>query len=61
MKTAVILGTRPELNPVEECWRQTKDIVQANCIYPTFGAMVEEISNTLRAKKFRLNMVAYIC
>jgi len=52
---------RPELNPVEECWRQTKDIIQANRIYPTFESMKKEISKTLRAKRFKLNIVEYLC
>jgi len=51
---------RPELNPVEECWRQSKDIIQANRIYPTFEAMKKEISKTLRTKRFRLNIVKYL-
>jgi len=52
---------RPELNPVEECWRRIKDIIQANRIYPTFEGMKKEISKTLRTKRFRLNMVEYLC
>jgi transposase len=52
---------RPERNPVEECWRQTRDIIQANRIYPTFESMKKEISKTLRTKRFRLNIVEYLC
>jgi len=52
---------RPELNPIEECWRQSKDIIQANRIYPTFESMKKEISKTLRTKRFRLNIVEYLC
>ena len=52
---------RPELNPVEECWRQVKGIVQANRIYPTFQDMKKETSKTLRTKRFRLNIVEYLC
>jgi len=52
---------RPELNPVEECWRQTRDIIQANRIYPTFESMKKEISKTLRTKRFRLDIVEYLC
>jgi len=52
---------RPELNPIEECWRQGKDIIQANRIHPTFEAMKKEISKTLRTKRFRLNIVKYLC
>jgi len=52
---------RPELNPIEECWRQSRDIIQANRIYPTFEAMKKEISKTLRTKRFRLDIVNYLC
>jgi len=52
---------RPELNPVEGCWRQSRDIIQANRIYPTFEAMKKEISKTLRTKRFRLDIVEYLC
>ena len=52
---------RPELNPIEECWRQSRDIIQANRIYPTFEAMKKEISKTLRTKRFRLDIVKYLC
>ncbi len=53
-------SARPELNPIEECWRQSKDIIQANHIHPTFEAMKKEISKTLRTKRFRLNIVKYL-
>jgi len=52
---------RPELNPLEECWRRSKDIIQANHIYPTFETMKKEISKTMRTKRFRLNIVKYLC
>jgi len=52
---------RPELNPVEECWRQSKGIIQANRIHPTFETMKREISKTLRTKRFRLDIVKYLC
>jgi len=52
---------RPELNPIEECWRQSREIIQANRIHPTFEAMKKEISKTLRTKRFRLNIGKYLC
>lgn len=52
---------RPELNPLEECWRQSKNIIQANHIHPTFETMKKEISKTMRTKRFKLNMVKYLC
>ena len=52
---------RPELNPIEECWRQCKDIVQANRIYPTFEDMRAEISRVLRTRRFGLDIAEYLC
>ena len=52
---------RPELNPVEECWNQSREIIQANRIHPTFEAMKKEISKTLRTKRFKLDIVKYLC
>ena len=52
---------RPELNPVEECWRQSKDIVLANRVYPSFDEMKRRISRILRTRRFKLNIVEYLC
>lgn len=52
---------RPELNPVEECWRQTKDAKVACRIYPSFGEMKGEIAGYVRTRRFRLDIVKYLC
>jgi transposase len=52
---------RPDLNPVEECWRQSKDIVLANRVYPSFDEMKRRISRILRTRRFKLNIVEYLC
>ncbi|MGQ9515127.1 MAG: transposase [Thermoproteota archaeon] len=52
---------RPELNPVEECWNMLKDELLANRIYPTFGEMREAIAQRIRTKRFKLNLINYLC
>jgi len=52
---------RPELNPVEECWNLLKDGLLANKIYPTFGEMRIAIAQRIRTKRFKQDMVNYLC
>jgi len=52
---------RPELNPVEECWNLLKDEFIANKLYPTFEEMKRAIGERMRTKRFRLNMINYLC
>jgi transposase len=51
----------PELNPVEECWRQTKGEFAANKIYETFKEFHKHLSRYCRKKRFRLNIRNYLC
>ena len=52
---------RPELNPVEGCWNALKDELLANRIYPTFHEMMEGIGQRIRTKRFKLDVVDYLC
>jgi transposase len=52
---------RPELNPVEECWKMLKDELLANRIYPKFKGMKEAIAQRIRTKRFKLDVVNYLC
>jgi len=52
---------RPELNPVEECWNLPKDELTANRLYSTFEQMKRAISKKMRTKRFKLNMINYLC
>jgi transposase len=52
---------RPELNPVEECWNLLKDELTANRLYSTFEQMKRAISKKMRTKRFKLNMINYLC
>ncbi len=50
----------PELNAVEECWREGKDELLANIFYDRFADLKEAIARYYRAKKFRLNILKYL-
>jgi len=52
---------RPELNPVEECWNILKDELVANRLYPTFEEMKQVIGKKIRTKKFKLDLINYLC
>ncbi len=53
----------PELNPVEECWRQTKgdDEVVANKTYETFEEFHKTASGFYKKKRFNLDLRHYLC
>jgi transposase len=44
----------PEFNPVEECWRQTKDPVVACTVYPSFTEVKKNLTKYLRTKKVQI-------
>ena len=52
---------RPELNPVEESWNLLKDELVANRLYHTFEEMKQAIAKRVRTKRFKLNMINYLC
>ena len=52
---------RPELNPVEECWNLLKDKLLANRLHPTFEEMKQAIAQRMRTRRFKLNMINYLC
>lgn len=51
----------PDLNPVEECWRQSDNNVLGNKIYPAFEEMKVELAKYLRTRRFKLDMIKYLC
>lgn len=51
----------PELNPVEECWRQSDNEVLGNKIYSTFEEMKAELAKYFRTRRFKLDMIKYLC
>ena len=51
----------PELNPVEECWRQTKDSVVACVLHSSFAELKKTLSKYLRTRRFKLDLTKYLC
>jgi len=52
---------RPELNPVEKCWNLLKDELVANRLHCTFEEMKRAISERMRTKRFKPNLINYLC
>jgi len=50
----------PELNPVEEPWRQLKDELQANRLHSSFDEMKRAIGEKVRTKRFKVDVVKYL-
>lgn len=50
----------PELNPLEECWRQPKNELMLR-LYPGFEGLRRAIAEYYRTKRFRLNLINYLC
>ena len=50
----------PEMNPVEECWRQAKREVNGGRVHETFEAMKKELRHFLRYNEFKQDMVKYL-
>ncbi len=50
----------PEMNPVEECWRQAKKEVNGGRVHESFEAMKKELRNFLRYNEFKQDMRRYL-
>ena len=50
----------PDMNPVEECWRQAKREVNGGRIHKSFEAMKKELRNFLRYNHFKQDMRKYL-
>jgi putative transposase len=50
----------PEMNPVEECWRQAKKEVNGGRIHESFEAMKRELRHFLKYQKFKQDMRKYL-
>jgi len=52
----------PELNPVEECWKQGKNANKLGLKYhPTFEDFRNSITNYYKTKRFNINLFRYLC
>jgi transposase len=60
IKAIYFPNATPELNPVEECWKQCKNAIVANKIYPGFEEMRRAVSEYLRKRRFKLDVVKYL-
>ena len=50
----------PEMNSVEECWRQAKIEVNGGRVHESFDKMKEELKNFLKYNEFKQDMVKYL-
>ncbi len=50
----------PYLNPVEECWRQTKRDRQNSEYYESMKDMKKSVSTYLRTHRFKLSVLKYL-
>lgn len=50
----------PELNAVEECWRQGKNVLLSSRFHPEFTQLKAAIANYYRTKRFNLNLKKYL-
>ena len=50
----------PEMNPVEECWRQAKREVNGGRVHESFEIMKKELRHFLKYQNFKQDMVKYL-
>ena len=48
------------MNPVEECWRQSKEEVNGGRVYKSLEVMKKELRYFLKYADFRQSMVEYL-
>lgn len=51
----------PELNPIETCWKVTKNAVTKSQYFPTIDAMQEALENFWTKHIFMQNFITYLC
>ncbi|MEM3193216.1 MAG: transposase [Candidatus Parvarchaeota archaeon] len=51
----------PELNPVEECWNQGKNAILGSSVPATFDGMKRRVSEYYRTRRFKINIINYLC
>jgi len=50
----------PEMNPVEECWRQMKNDVVGSTFHPTFQQLKIALTKYLRTKRYKHKLFKYL-
>ena len=53
--------TSPDANPVEECWRQTRNNVTANRAFPSREKLKQELRKLWNRQKFKHKNINYLC
>lgn len=51
----------PEFNAVEECWKQGKNDILGSFCPPSFEVMQDGIAKYYRTKRFKLDLIKYLC
>ena len=51
----------PELNPMEECWRQGKDDILGSMFYDKFSDFAAATRTYYRTRRFKLDLYKYLC
>lgn len=51
----------PELNPIETCWKITKNAVTKSQYFPTINAMQNALENFWTQHTFTQNFITYLC
>jgi len=51
----------PELNPIETCWKVTKNAVTKSQYFPNINKMQESLENFWAEHIFMQNFMRYLC
>jgi len=60
LKIVFFPTTSPDLNPVEECWRQTRNNVTANKAFSTCDELKKELRKHWNKQKFQHKSINYL-
>lgn len=51
----------PELNPMEECWKQGKDDILGSRFFDSFSDFKKAARSYYRTRRFKLDLYKYLC
>lgn len=60
LKIVFFPTTSPDLNPVEECWKQTRNKVTANKAFPSCDELRKELRRHWNQQKFQHKSINYL-
>lgn len=61
IKLLFLPRTSPDMNPVEECWRQTRNETTGNIAYNTVEELKTALRNQWNKQKFQHKVISYLC